>query len=375
MARYILSDIAEEISVRENNPSSCQYDKFVGLEHYETGEIEIHNFGRTNNLVSAMKVFQSGDILGARRNVYLKRASVVNFAGLTSGDSIILRAKNPTHARILPFILNTESFWDYADKYADGTMSKRLSPKTLFNYEFELPSLEKQKELAEILWAAEETKQSYKKLLQKTEELAKSRFLEMFESIDLSKVKSNWIALEELTTIYTGTTPSTSEDDNWNGDIPWITPAEMTKDTFYVNDTVRKITEKGRKSKSLEIMPINTVLLSTRAPIGKVGITNIPMTCNQGFKNFECGNKLNPIFLYVLLKENTAYLNSLGSGTTFLELSKSKIAKTKIPVPPIELQNTFAEFIQELDKSKFRLQQTLDSLNATMRALINENLK
>ena len=148
----------------------------------------------------------------------------------------------------------------------------------------------------------------------------------MFETLDMSEKRSDWEPLESLTTIYSGTTPSTKDETNWNGDIPWITPAEIDKNTFYITDTFRRITEKGRKSKSLEIMPINTVLLSTRAPIGKVGITGIPMTCNQGFKNFGCGDRINPIFLYILLKENTEYLNSLGSGTTFLEISKSKIA-------------------------------------------------
>ena len=192
-----------------------------------------------------------------------------------------------------------------------------------------------------------------KQRLIELDELVKSRFIEMFDTIDMSEERKDWIELEKISKIYSGTTPSTKDEENWNGDIPWITPAEMNKDTFYITDTVRKITEKGRKSKSLEMMPANTVLLSTRAPIGKVGITGIPMTCNQGFKNFGCGDKLNPIYLYILLKENTEYLNSLGSGTTFLEVSKSKIAKTKIPIPPIELQNTFAEFVKQVDKSKF----------------------
>ena len=175
----------------------------------------------------------------------------------------------------------------------------------------------------------------------------------MFETIDLSEQRNNWKELGLVSKIYTGTTPSTKESRNWDGDILWITPAEMNQETFYVYDTVRKITEIGRKSKSLDLMPINTVLLSTRAPIGKVGIVGKPMACNQGFKNFECSNEVNPVFLYTLLKNNTEYLNSLGSGTTFLEVSKSKISKMLIPVPQIELQNEFESFVKLIDKSKF----------------------
>ena len=175
----------------------------------------------------------------------------------------------------------------------------------------------------------------------------------MFETIDLSEQRSNWKELGLVSKIYTGTTPSTKEPKNWDGDVLWITPAEMNQDTFYVYDTVRKITEIGRKSKSLDLMPVNTVLLSTRAPIGKVGIVGKPMACNQGFKNFECSSEVNPVFLYTLLKNNTDYLNSLGSGTTFLEVSKSRISKMLIPVPSIELQNQFESYIKLIDKLKF----------------------
>ena len=185
------------------------------------------------------------------------------------------------------------------------------------------------------------------------DELIKSRFIEMFETIDLSEQRNTWKELGTVSKIYTGTTPSTKVPENWDGDILWITPAEMNKNTFYVYDTARKITEIGRKSKSLDLMPINTVLLSTRAPIGKVGIVGKAMACNQGFKNFECSENVNPVFLYTLLRNNTEYLNSLGSGTTFLEVSKSKISKMLIPVPPIELQNEFAKFVNQINKSKF----------------------
>ena len=185
----------------------------------------------------------------------------------------------------------------------------------------------------------------------------------MFGNIELTPQKRDWKELKEITKIFTGTTPSTTDEENWNGTILWITPAEMTSDSFMIYDTKRKITEKGRSSKSLDIMPIGTVLLSTRAPIGKTGIVGNPMTCNQGFKNFLCNSKkLNPIYLYILLRNNTVFLNSKGSGTTFKELSKSVIEKIKIPIPPLTLQTQFADFVQQIDKSKFEIANSLKRL-------------
>jgi len=243
----------------------------------------------------------------------------------------------------------------YTEKYmiASARQGKTVNLKDLLKERIEIPCFETQKEIIKNVDLIKELIFNEEKYLNLLNELIKSRFIEMFETIDLSEERMDWTELKDVTKIYTGTTPSSTDESNWNGDILWITPAEMNSDSIYIYDTVRKITEKGRKSKSLDIMPVNTVLLSTRAPIGKVGIVGKPMACNQGFKNFECGPKLNPIFLYILLKNNTEYLNSLGSGTTFLEVSKTRISKLKVPVPPIERQMEFAEFAKLVDKSKF----------------------
>ena len=256
----------------------------------------------------------------------------------------------------------------------ESTGSTRLALKynKLCDLEINVPSLCIQSEIVNNINVITNVIDLEKKQLKLYDELIKSRFIEMFETIDLSEQRNNWKELGLVSKIYTGTTPSTKESRNWDGDVLWITPAEMNQDTFYVYDTVRKITEIGRKSKSLDLMPINTVLLSTRAPIGKVGIVGKPMACNQGFKNFECSNEVNPVFLYILLKNNTEYLNSLGSGTTFLEVSKSKISKMLIPVPKIELQNEFELFVKLIDKSKFIVQQEIKDLQELLDKKMNE---
>ena len=175
-----ISDIADIINVTEKDPSNSGIDVFVGLEHYDIAEPVIKRFGSTKMLSTAAKKFEAGDVLIARRNVYLQRASVARFAGLTSGDSIVLRVKKnlkiegtdyETMCQLLPFILNSINFWDYANTNADGTMSKRLSPAILQEYEFDIPSIDEQKVLAEKLWAAYEVKQSYLKMVDATQEM------------------------------------------------------------------------------------------------------------------------------------------------------------------------------------------------------------
>lgn len=191
MATIVLGDIVKVIK-EPVNPRTCGFDKFVGLEHYDAGEPMITRYASPDNLDSSVKHFGKGDILVARRNVYLKRAGYVDFEGVTSGDSIVLRVTDKSYQRILPFILNTDDFWDYAEQNSDGTMSKRLSPDDLLDYEFEEP--QDKELLADKLWAAYRVKESYRRLISATDDMVKAKFLEMFDykPLDLSGNTANF---------------------------------------------------------------------------------------------------------------------------------------------------------------------------------------
>ena len=117
------------------------------------------------------------------------------------------------------------------------------------------------------------------------------------------------VKLGEICEIVTGSTPKSSNPNYWNGEYKWITPAEISDDDFIVFDTQRKITKLGIEKTGLKSFPKGTVLLSSRAPIGKVAISGCEMYCNQGFKNFICSNKINNEYLYYFLKSRKNYLN------------------------------------------------------------------
>ena len=156
--------------------------------------------------------------------------------------------------------------------------------------------------------------------------------------------------LGEICEIVSGSTPQTSIDEYWDGDLKWITPAELNDETFVINDSVRKITKLGAKKTGLSPFPKGTVILSSRAPIGKVAIAGCEMYCNQGFKNLICSEKINNRYLYWFLKGKTAFLNSLGRGATFKELSKKIVADIEINVPDLEQQLSVVEDIEKVSK-------------------------
>ena len=144
--------------------------------------------------------------------------------------------------------------------------------------------------------------------------------------------------LGEICEIVSGSTPKTSIQEYWDGDIKWITPAEITDDSYIITDTVRKITKLGVEKNGLSSFPAGTVILSSRAPIGKVAIAGCDMYCNQGFKNLICSKIINNKYLYWFLKGKKDYLNKLGRGATFKEISKQIVAEIEIELPSLEEQ-------------------------------------
>ena len=239
-------------------------------------------------------------------------------------------------------VVNSTLFTDTMINKASGANYPAVTDKVVLAYEIPIPP--------------EDQQLAYEHLVRQSDKSKfvrfKSQFIEMFgDPIDNEK---DWPfeLLPNVTTIVLGSTPRTNNDAYWDGDIKWISPAELSDESFYVYDTVKHITEEGVKSAGLKSFPANTVLFSTRAPIGKTAIAGCEMYCNQGFKNFICGPRLNPVYLYYLLRHKKEHFQSLGSGTTFRELSRGAIEKIAIAVPDMELQDRFEKIFRQSDKSK-----------------------
>ena len=164
------------------------------------------------------------------------------------------------------------------------------------------------------------------------------------------KLPNNWVwtRLGDITNVVSGGTPSTSKEEYYNGNIPWITPKDLSnyKEKYILNGA-RNITEEGLKKSSAVLLPINSVLMSSRAPIGYVVINKKEVSTNQGFKSFTPSISYIPEYLYHYLKKSKNYLESIATGTTFKELSGDKAKKIIFPLPPLEEQK---EIVRVLDK-------------------------
>lgn len=176
------------------------------------------------------------------------------------------------------------------------------------------------------------------------------------------------VRLGDVCTIVSGSTPKSNVSEYWDGDVKWITPAELTEDSYIINDSVRHITELGVVKTGLKPFPKDTVILSSRAPIGKTAIAGCEMYCNQGFKNLICSDKIDPRYLYWFLTCNTEYLNSLGRGATFKEISKEIVSNIEIPLPSHEVQITIAENFKKVSELISLRKQQLAKLDELVKA-------
>jgi type I restriction enzyme S subunit len=171
-----------------------------------------------------------------------------------------------------------------------------------------------------------------------------------------------WATFQDLGAIISGGTPPTSDPENFDGSIPWITPADLTG---YARKTIdrgrRNLSEKGLRSSSARIIPRRSVLFSSRAPIGYVAIAANDLTTNQGFKSIAVSEEIDESFVYYYLKAAKRLAEANASGTTFKEISASKFAQLPIPVAPLPEQRRIVEKIEslfaELDKGEESLRQ------------------
>lgn len=147
-----------------------------------------------------------------------------------------------------------------------------------------------------------------------------------------------------------GGTPSTTREEYWDGEIPWLTPKEITSmvDTLFVSRTERRISRAGLENSAAKLLPAGTVMLSKRAPVGAVAVNAVPMSTNQGFLNFQCGPSLRPLYLAYWLRANKPYLDKVANGSTYPELYKGDLFEFEIAVPTICQQDEIIKVLSAL---------------------------
>ena len=220
-------DIAENVAVRVD-PSEVETDVYVGLEHLNPETIHLREWGHPSEVTGDKLAFKKGDVIFGRRRAYQRKLAVAEFDGICSAHAMVLRSKpDMILPEFLPFFLQSDTFMERAIEISVGSLSPTVNWKTLRVQEFPLPLLEEQKRIAEILWAADETVESWVETFERTETALRVVRYNCFQELSQSE---KCVSLADVGQWMSGGTPSRARSDYWGGDFPWVSPKDMKAD-------------------------------------------------------------------------------------------------------------------------------------------------
>lgn len=270
-----------------------------------------------------------------------------------------------------------------------GSIVSNLNIPDLKSLRIPLPSLPEQKKIASVLSALDDKIALNKKMNQKLEAMAKRLYDYWFVQYDFpdknghpykttgGKMEYNptlkreipvgWEVKQicDITKIFNGSTPSTTEEGNYGGEIVWITPKDLSdQNCKFVYQGARNITQAGYDSCSTTMVPKGTVVMSSRAPIGLLSIAQCDLCTNQGFKNMVPNDMTDSRYLYYTIQQHIPQIQNLGTGTTFKEVSKDELGRFAILYPPKKLIATFEEKMAPIFDVQFNKVKEITRLTA-----------
>lgn len=369
MSKVKLGEVARES--REKWDKGMSGVPIVGLEHLIPDGIRIESFDVNSNNTFTKK-FVKGQVLFGRRRAYQRKAAMAEFDGVCSGDITVIESiKEKLIPDLLPFIIQTPAFFDFANQGSAGSLSPRVKWDHLAEYEFELPSLAEQRVLKDKLWAAYRLKEGYKKLLVSIDEMVKSQFVKMLE------LNTKFDTIGNISTyIGKGITPNYVESSS----IAVINQACVywdelrTENVRYHNESI--------VAKKLYLVD-NDVLLNATGT-GTLGRSCVFKSPDNEKKYISDGHVLviktrpNVILPEVLAMyfslndtQDEIYRQYVTGSTNQIDIVFAQFKKMLMPTPGIDEQNRFVDFKQQADKSKLELKQCIDNIDKVIKSLIN----
>ena len=372
---YRFDEIAINSTAKKKPVESDKFH-YVGLEHIDSGSFEITRWGSDVAPVGEKLIMQKGDVLFGKRRAYQRKVAIAPFDGIFSAHGMVLRPKEDVICKeFFPFFLSSNQFMDTAIRISVGGLSPTINWKDLQKQEFELPSIEEQRVLADKLWAAYELKEAYKKMIAATDEMVKSQFIEMFGNPLSQEQKYPMRKLSECCIINPRRTSVCLKDSDYVSFVPMPSVSE--------NGTLQNVMDEeyGKVKKGFTYFENNDVLFAKITPCmenGKGAIAHsLTNGIGMGSTEFHILRPIkglsNPYWLLCLTRmpifRKLAEKNMSGTGGQ-KRVGAAFLENFMIGLPPIEAQNTFEELYKQADKSKFELRQAMEKIDKVMKSLL-----
>ena len=364
------------INVDRNNTDRLYY---VAGEHIESDEFMTHDKGLIQGATIGYKFhygFNPRQILFMSRNPHLRKASMVDFEGVCSDSTYVVETKDESVLMqdYLLVEMQSDRFWNWMEEHKTGGVNYLINYRTLNQYEFPLPPISEQKDIAEKAWSAYRLKESYKKLIVATEEMVKSQFIEMFGSVESTKPLADFIEVS-----FPG---EWGQEDKDGSGVKVIRTTNFTNNgKLDLSDVVTRDIDSAKVEKK-KLFKGDIILERSGGtndnPVGRVVYFE-----EDGlylFNNFtqllRCKEGVNSLFIFYSLfnyyQMNKNVIRSMGNKTTGIQnLKMDRYWQIPIADVSIERQKEFETIYRQADKSGFELRKSIDAIDAVIKSLIN----
>ncbi len=320
-----------------------------------------------------------GDIVYNMMRMWQGAFGLATMECMVSGAYVVLQPKPQMNPKFFIYNFGRQIALYLFTSYSYGLTSDRLRLyfKDFSLINFSIPTLPEQTKIADFLSDVDEKLQTLKQKKAALETYKKGLMQKLFSQALRFKDADgkdfpDWEekTLGEIGEFVGGGTPSTGVEEFWNGEIQWFTPTEIKSD--FVSKSIRTITELGLKQSSAKILPVGTILLTTRATIGEAAISLNECTTNQGFQSIVVKEDISNVYVFNWLKENKHELMSRANGSTFPEISKSALEKIKVTLPSLAEQTKIADFLSCLDEKIAVTALALEKLEVWKKGLLQK---
>ncbi len=377
MSKYAFGDIAIN-STEKKKPESADKAMYIGLEHLDSGCLTVRRFGADVAPIGDKLVMKKGDVLFGKRRAYQKKVAIAPFDGIFSAHGMVLRPKTAVIDKgFFPLFIASDYFLDAAIKISVGSLSPTINWSDLKRLEFSLPPLDEQKKLAQVLWSAIELKEAYQVMLARCDEMASSRFIEMFGDPVENPKKWATCPLSTLGTFKNGMNFSSNER---GIEIRCLGVGDFKNLSIINTPTKLPIISLAFTPSAEYLLQDGDIIFvrsnGNKALVGRcvaIYTHGLPVTFSGFCIRFRVGSDaVNIMYLLRVLKADTIRKKMAGRGANIQNLNQKILARLAIPIPPLALQNEFAAFIEQLDKSKVELQKSIASTSAMIKSLLSE---
>lgn len=354
MAKYRFDQIAIN-STEKKKPVEEDRFTYLGLEHLDSGTLKVTRFGSEVAPIGEKLVMHKGDVLFGKRRAYQKKVAIAPFDGIFSAHGMVLRPKEDVIDKdFFPLFISSDYFLDAAIKISVGSLSPTINWRDLKELEFELPDMDTQRKLAEVLWSINDTMEAYKRLISATDELVKSQFIEWFGGPG-SRSKYDTVDLGSISSMISGGTPSSKHPEFFGGDIPFVSTPCLGPNYIDSSAAQNWLTELGVENSSTHMVPEYSLMVGNRVGVGKCSINTCMMCTNQDILSFVDidTDKYDLLFVKKVIEQYGPFFETQKRGATIKGIPSDLVKASQIPLAPIDIQRRFVAFVEQSDKSKF----------------------